>query len=282
MHIQWHKESEPELTVNKKGEVVYFTFPPMDNTEGIIHGFTSRLGGVSKGIYSSMNLSFTRGDEEEAVRENFHRIGEAIGFSAENIVMSDQTHTANIRKVTKEDKGKGFTSFRDYKDVDGLITDVPGLVLTTFYADCVPLFFVDPINMAVGLSHSGWRGTVQKIGNVTIKAMKEAYGTKPEDIIAGIGPSICQDCYEVSKEVIEQFQQVFNKEQWSELYREKQNGKYQLDLWRANQLILQEAGVSQENIFLPNLCTCCNPELLFSHRASKGKRGNLAAFLGIR
>lgn len=281
MHIQWHRESEPKLTVNKKGEVVYFTYPSIDQTEGILHGFTSRSGGVSKGIYSSMNLSFTRGDEEEAVRENFRRIAEAIGFSVENIVMSDQTHTANIRKVTEEDRGKGFTRPRDYTDVDGLITDVPGLVLSTFYADCVPLFFVDPVNMAVGLSHSGWRGTVQKIGKATIKAMQEAYGTKPEDIIAGIGPSICRDCYEVSRDVIEEFEKVFDEKWWGELYWEKPDEKYQLDLWRANQLILQEEGVSPENIFLPNLCTCCNPDLLFSHRASQGKRGNLAAFLGI-
>lgn len=116
-----------------------------------------------------MNLSFTRGDEESCVRENYNRIAAAMGFRAENIVTSDQTHTCNVRKVTEKDRGKGIVTPRDYTDIDGMITNVPSLVLATFYADCVPLYFVDPLHHAIGLSHSGWRGTVQKIGEVTIK-----------------------------------------------------------------------------------------------------------------
>ena len=166
--------------------------------------------------------------------------------------------------------------------MDGLVTDVPGLVLVTFYADCVPLFFLDPVKHAVGLSHSGWRGTVGKIGKVTVETMVREYGSRPEDILAAVGPSICQDCYEVSADVIEAFQKQYGKKQWDSLFYKKENGKYQLNLWRANELVFLESGILPEHISVTDVCTCCNPEILYSHRASKGMRGNLAAFLGLR
>ena len=229
-----------------------------------------------------MNLSFTRGDQEEAVKENFCRISSAIGFPSESIVTSDQTHTTNVRVVTEEDRGCGITKPRSYTDVDGMVTNVPGLTLATFYADCVPLYFYDPVHRAIGLSHSGWRGTVGKIGKVTVETMARVYGTKPEDVLAAIGPSICQECYEVSADVIEQFRGAFEEKDWNDLFYAKENGKYQLNLWKANEKIFLEAGILPEHISLSNLCTCCNPKFLFSHRASHGKRGNLAAFLGIQ
>ena len=164
--------------------------------------------------------------------------------------------------------------------MDGLITDVPGMVLSTFYADCVPFYFVDTEHHAIGLSHSGWRGTVGRMGRVTIEAMNREYGTKPEQLLCAIGPSICQDCYEVSQDVAEEFQREFGL-RGEELLISKDGGKYLLDLWRANEIVLEEAGVSREQIVTTNLCTCCNPKLLFSHRASQGKRGNLGAFLSI-
>ena len=163
-----------------------------------------------------------------------------------------------------------------------MITDIPGLVLATFYADCVPLYFVDPVHHAIGLSHSGWRGTVRKIGAVTIKKMAEEYGSNPEDIKVAIGPSICQKCYEVSGDVIEEFKNAFEQKHWEKLFYVKENGKYQLNLWEANRIIFMESGILKQNISMPNICTCCNPEFLFSHRASHGKRGNLGAFLGIK
>lgn len=282
MKIKWQDEKIPHMNVKEAGEVTYLTYPAFEKLEGIIHGFSTRLGGVSRGIYSSMNLSFTRGDEEEAVKENYRRIAQAIGFQPEDIVTSDQTHTANVRKVTEADRGKGITVPRDYQDVDGMVTNVPGLVLATFYADCVPLYFADPVKRVIGLSHSGWRGTVAKIGKVTVEKMKEEYGCHPEDILAAIGPSICQDCYEVSEDVIEEFKTAFAGEYQERLYYKKKNGKYQLNLWEANRLIFLEAGIPEANISMPGICTCCNPEFLFSHRASHGKRGNLAAFLGLK
>lgn len=282
MKIKWQDEKIPHMNVKEAGEVTYLTYPAFEKLEGIIHGFSTRLGGVSREIYSSMNLSFTRGDEEEAVKENYRRIAQAIGFRTDDIVTSDQTHTANVRKVTEADRGKGITVPRDYQDVDGMVTNVPGLVLTTFYADCVPLYFADPVKRVIGLSHSGWRGTVAKIGKVTVEKMKEEYGCHPEDILAAIGPSICQDCYEVSEDVIEEFKTAFAGEYQERLYYKKKNGKYQLNLWETNRLIFLEAGIPEANISMPGICTCCNPEFLFSHRASHGKRGNLAAFLGLK
>ena len=279
--IRW-KTDEYMKTVEKNGVTYlkYRSFEPFEKT--IIYGFSTRLGGVSKGIYESMNLSFTRGDEEEAVFENYRRISEAIGFLPEDIVCSDQTHTTNVRRVGSADRGKGIVKARDYTDVDGLITNAPGIVLATFYADCVPLFFVDPKNRAIGLSHSGWRGTVGKIGKVTVEAMKREFGSNPEEIYTAVGPSICQDCYEVSEDVIVQFEEQFKKENHKDLFYKKENGKYQLNLWKANELVFLEAGIKPEHITMPGICTCCNPNFLFSHRASHGKRGNLAAFLGLR
>jgi YfiH family protein len=280
--IRWYEEGKPHMRIKENKGVTWLSYQAFEQFPDIVHAFSTRLGGVSQGIYSSMNLSFTRGDEDAAVHENYRRLAEAVGFSAEDIVTSDQTHTANVRVITEEDRGNGITKPRPYTDVDGMVTNVPGLVLATFYADCVPLYFVDPVHRAIGLSHSGWRGTAAKIGKVTVGKMNEEYGTDPKDIYSAIGPSICQKCYEVSEDVILEFQKSFEKKYWDSLFYIKENGKYQLNLWEANRLIMLEAGIKEEHISMPGICTCCNPEFLFSHRASHGKRGNLGAFLGIR
>lgn len=256
-------------------------YPLLEQTGIVEHCFTTRIGGVSKGIYESLNLSFTRGDEDAAVRENFRRLAGAMETDVSEFVFTDQTHTTNVRRVTAEDAGKGIVKERDYTDIDGLITNEPGLVLSTFYADCVPLYFVDPVHRAIGMSHSGWKGTVGKMGAATITAMKREFGTEAKDLVCAIGPSICQDCYEVSEDVADAFKEAFPGHA-DEILLDKKNGKYQLDLWGANETVLTEAGVLKENIAVTNICTCCNPDLLFSHRASHGKRGNLGAFIYLR
>lgn len=282
MELKWKTDLLQHMKINENKGVTYLTYPAFEKFPEFYHGFSTRLGGVSKGIYSSMNLSFTRGDEEEAVLENYRRIADAIGFSMEGIVCSDQTHTVHIRQVTEADKGKGVLQKKDYTDIDGLITNVPGITLTTFYADCVPLFFLDPVNKAAGLAHSGWRGTVGRMGEKMVKAMKDAFGSEPENLYAGIGPSICQDCYEVSADVADRFREEFQGyEEDAGLLHKTKPGKYQLNLWKANEIVLTEAGILREHISFPGICTCCNPEFLFSHRASQGKRGNLCAFLGV-
>ena len=276
------KNESNTLKVNQYKEMIYLTFPLLENTGMVRHLFSTRMGGVSRGIYSSMNLSFSRGDNKENVDENFRRIAQVLDSTPEHIVCSRQTHTTNVRKVTEKDLGKGVVRETDYDDVDGLITNVPGIILATFYADCVPLYFVDVKNKAIGLSHSGWRGTVNRMGQATLQAMKRAYGTEPSDVMAAIGPSICQDCYEVGEEVADAFRKSFPNE-WEYLIgKGKEEGKYQLDLQETNRRILLAAGVLPENIAVTDICTCCNSELLFSHRGSNGKRGNLGAFLELR
>lgn len=275
-------KNEEQIFQEQYTEPPYLEYPMFRETGIVKHGFSTRIGGVSKGCFSSLNLSFTRGDEEEAVRENFRRIGSAMGIRCEDMVFTHQTHTINVRVVTEADRGCGIVKPRTYSDVDGLVTDIPGICLVTFYADCVPLYFVDPVKKVIGLSHSGWRGTVGKIGKVTVETMCREFKSRPEDILAAVGPSICQDCYEVSEDVILEFQKTFSRELWKDIFYRKENGKYQLNLWEANRQILLGAGILPEHISMPNLCTCCNPEFLYSHRASQGKRGNLGAFLGIK
>ena len=281
--MEWkRKPGTWQMTEHTKKGVCYVSFPLLDAERGFVHGFSTRIGGVSEGDLSSMNLSFTRGDDPERVRENYRRIAAAVGFETDRLVLTHQTHTNHVRVVTEADAGKGFVRERDYTDVDGLVTDVPQLVLTTFYADCVPLFFADPVHRAVGLSHSGWRGTVSDIAGETVKIMRETYGTNPADLLGAIGPSICQGCYEVSEDVIREFQKQYEPSLYPLLYTKKPNGKYQLNLWEACRRNMLRAGLLPGHIQVTDLCTGCNPEILFSHRASKGHRGNLAGFLGVR
>ena len=276
------KESNAPMKVEKYKEVEYLTFPLLDEVKCIRHLFTTRIGGVSEGIYATMNFSYQRGDKKEAVDENFRRIAEIFDTTPEKIVCSRQTHTTNVRLVTEQDCGKGVVCPADYEDIDGLITCVPGIVLCTSFADCVPLYFVDEKNQTVGLAHSGWRGTVNRMGKVMVEAMGAAFGSRPEDTTAAIGPCICQDCYEVGEDVAGKVKEGFPGE-WEALLKEgKEEGKYQLDLWEANRRILLQAGVKPKRLAVADLCTCCNSAVLFSHRASNGQRGNLAAFLELR
>lgn len=282
--MDWYRhKSRQQVRVNQKGDLVYLTFPILESQKQINHLFTTRFGGVSEGIYSSMNLSYTRGDRREAVDENYRRVAAVLGCNVEDMVCSDQTHTTNLRVVGRADCGKGTVREKDYQDVDGLLTDEPGVYLATFYADCVPLYFVDTKRKAVALAHSGWRGTVARMGQCVVQKMQDAYGTEPADIVAAIGPSICQACYEVSEDVADAFAAAFQKPgQEREILISKDDGKYQLDLWRANEIVLMEAGIPKEQIQTTDLCTCHNSRFLFSHRASHGRRGNLGAFLGLR
>lgn len=262
------------------GGIPLLKFRLLEQLGMIRHGITTRAGGVSQGIFSTLNLSYTRGDDKFAVDENYHRTAISLHAEVGDFVLTDQTHTVHIRKVTRQDCGKGILTERNYKDIDGLITNEPGIVLAAFFADCVPLLFVDPVHEAIGVSHSGWRGTVMRMGLKTVRAMQEAYGSRPEELVCAIGPSICQSCYEVGKEVADHFMEEFQGA-GEELCAPGAEGKFQLNLWKANELVLEEAGIRREHLAVTNICTCCNPKLLFSHRASQGKRGNFGAFIKI-
>ncbi|MBQ1347974.1 MAG: peptidoglycan editing factor PgeF, partial [Aeriscardovia sp.] len=253
-----------------------------EGIDGLLSGVSTRLGGVSKGDTASMNLSFGAcGDSRENVLENYRRLGEALGFEVEQLVATRQVHSKKVTRVGRELCGNGILKPNAFDGMDGLVTDEPGVILAVFMADCVPILFVDPVRRAVGACHSGWRGTVQKICQETVNLMEESFGTKREELIACIGPSICQDCYEVDEPVREAFLEAFPEEALSFFFAPgRMEGRYQLSLWEANRYLLKEARLREENIHLPGICPCCNPQLLFSHRASQGRRGVLGAFVG--
>lgn len=295
-----NRSGGPVLKQNQYGDMEYLTFPLLEQTECVKHLFSTRLGGVSEGIFGTLNLGFNRGDSHENVLENYRRVAGVLGVDVEDMVASKQTHTVNIRTVTTADRGKGIVKPLDYDNVDGLITCEKGLVLVTSYADCVPLYFVDPVKKVIGLAHSGWRGTAQQMGAHMVKTMEDEFGCCPKDLVAAIGPSICQECYEVSEEVAEAFreilvgtesivQEIYDNGKYGDgignrqvLEPGKAPGKYQLDLWLANLIILRKAGIPIQQIAVTDICTCHNPEYLFSHRASEGQRGSLEAFLMLR
>lgn len=275
-----YKDDQNVLEEKVVNGVPLLTYPLLERTNVVKHGFSTRLGGVSTGDCATMNISTTRGDAPEAVEENKRRLAGALGVKVEDFTFTYQTHTTNVAVVREEDRGTRFM------ETDGMVTNVPGICLVTFYADCVPLYFVDPVKKVIGLSHSGWRGTVHKMGKVTVEKMAEVYGTNPADVVAAVGPSICQDCYEVSEDVIAKFRDSFEECHWQQLFYQKEEqreaGKYQLNLWKANELVLKKAGIPKDQIAVTNLCTHCNPNVLFSHRATGGKRGNLSAFLALK
>ena len=263
---------------NEKNGTPFLTFPSFDDLPFVRHAFSTRLGGVSEGVFSSMNLGFRRGDKEENVWENYRRICAAAGFDPQKLTASSQDHHTVIRRVTMEQAGIGFTRPRDLESVDGLCTDTPGLTLVTYYADCVPLFFADKRTHAVGAAHSGWRGTVARIGAEMVRRMGKEFSSDPADLIVGIGPSIGPECYEVDQPVADQFlaMQDLDPERF---VRPIGEGKYLLDLWECNRRVLASAGIPEENISCAQLCTKCHPDLLYSHRVMGAQRGNLAAMI---
>lgn len=273
-----YKNNSHSTIWNEKDGVAYITFPKLKEA-GVLHGMSTRLGGISEGYLGAMNLSYTRGDQREHVDENHRRFAKAVGYDEKRLVFSDQVHETRIKKVTEEDCGKGMIRESDIIGIDGLMTNVPEIPMITFYADCVPLMFYDPVHRVAAMAHSGWKGTVSRIGSVMLDAMQQEYGSDPKDVIVAIGPSICQNCYEVSKDVADAFLQEFGYKIYQEIVIDNKNGKYQLDLQRACLYVLLEKGMLRDHIDVTDLCTCCNPEYLFSHRASQGRRGNLGAVM---
>jgi YfiH family protein len=278
-------ENTSNAQIDFSMEVPLLTFPVLSQIPFLKHGFSTRIGGVSDGMFSSMNLGRGNGpvkDAKENVIENYLRISKSIGVDFNSIVISQQVHKTNIRVVTDADRGKGLLFPRDYEEIDGLVTNQTGITLVTKYADCVPLYFVDTKKKAIGLTHSGWRGTVAEIGRCTVEELHRQYGSEPTDILAVIGPSICRDCFEIGEEVAIEFEKAFpGAYDLNILTRIGNSSKYLCDLWAANRQVLIKAGLREENIHISGVCTCCNDDILFSHRKSGGKRGSLAAFLAI-
>ena len=267
------------FNINKADNIEYLTSPKLDQYTDIFHCFTTKIGGVSKGCYESLNLGLGTADDIQNVLENYHILARDIGIEASDFVTSFQTHTKNVRIVTSADKGKGITRKRDYRDVDGLITNEKNIALVTTHADCVPLFFYDPINKVVGVAHSGWKGTLYKIAEEIINKFVDTFNTNAGDIIVSIGPSLCQDCFEVDADVKDLF---LNENQEYEKFMYHKGIKSYIDLWAINEYILINNGVKRENIENMNICTKCNMDKFFSHRGHHGKRGIMAAVIMLK
>ena len=268
------------LNIVKKGELQYIQFPKLENVGCVRHVFSTRHGGVSTGDAATMNLSFNKDSSRENVIKNFQILCGAVGIDTANLVLSNQTHTNNVLVVDKSHCGTGITK-PSFCDVDGMVTNQSGVALVTQYADCTPLVFCDPVKKVIATSHAGWRGTVKLIGKVTVEKMVSEFGCNPKDIIVGIGPCIGQCCYEVDDPVFNEFKKI-DILQLPKIFDFKENGKYMLNLVEANKQILENAGIDPENIDVNDICTCCNSDILHSHRATGGKRGNLAAIIELK
>ncbi len=238
------------------------------------HCFTTRLGGVSQGVLSSLNLGCHRGDQPGNVEKNYQIIADTLGFSMENLVLTSQIHSDIVRCVTKADAGKGV-DHRNYPQCDGLVTNDPGVALMVFTADCTPILFYDPVTGAVGAAHAGWRGTAAGIAARTVEAMTAAFGSRPRDIRAAIGPNIGQCCFETDRDVPDAMLQALGRE--AEPFIRESGEKFHVDLKGLNALWLCRSGV--EKIEVSDDCTACQPERFWSHRVTRGERGSQGAII---
>ncbi|WP_053375509.1 peptidoglycan editing factor PgeF [Paenibacillus sp. FJAT-27812] len=256
--------------------------------ERLTAGFTGRDGGVSKAPWSSFNMGLHVGDLDEAVIANRQLLADAVGWPFEAWTCAEQVHGNRVHQVTEADKGRGRATLNDVlKDCDAIMTDVPDVLLASFYADCVPLYFYDAEHDAIALAHAGWKGTVQQIATETVQAMVSAYGTNPQSLRAAIGPSIGGCCYEVDGPVINQVQQLLDRlglqgEEAEAMLKIEGNGKANLDLKEINRQIMIKAGILPIRIELTEWCTGCRRDLFFSHRKEGGMTGRMASWIGIR
>ncbi|MCL2396551.1 MAG: peptidoglycan editing factor PgeF [Defluviitaleaceae bacterium] len=256
---------------NEKNGIIYYTFKNL--ARGMVrHAFSTRIGGVSRGCFVSMNLSPNTGDDPATVQENYRLFCDAAGFNAENIVMANQHHTTNIQKVD----GLGVL-----ENVDGLMTNRPGIMLVTYYADCVPLMFCDPVRGVIANSHAGWRGTAHNMAGKTVERMTAEYGCNPRDILVGIGPSISRKNFEVGPEVAEDFKVLLPFSARFVYNSESTVNKFHVDLWEINRQNLEAAGILPQNIEVAGMCTYDDGDLFYSHRRDGMARGGMAAFIQL-
>ncbi|WP_340002003.1 peptidoglycan editing factor PgeF [Oceanobacillus sp. FSL K6-0127] len=245
---------------------------------GLVVGFTTRNGGVCEYPYHTLNFGFHVADEQKHVISNRERLADKLNFSLQNWVSGEQIHRTEIAHVTDQDKGKGSTSYTSsIKGTDGLLTNQKGVLCTAFFADCVPLFFFDPIKEYIGIAHAGWKGSVNRIAEKMVEAFAKV-GVKPENLFVAIGPCISQQNYEVDERVI----QSIRAGERENAVRSLGKNRFLLDLKQLNIDILLQSGVLRHNIEVTNYCTYRDDELFFSHRRDHGKTGRMLGFIGFQ
>ena len=238
------------------------------------HCFTTRLGGVSRGSLSSLNIGIHRGDLLENVLKNYEILGNALGFDSKNLVLSHQTHTDIVLRVGKEQAGPGLFA-PELPECDGLITNEPGIALAVFTADCTPILLHDPVTGAVGAVHAGWRGTAASIAAKAVEAMAREFGCRPENIRAAIGPNIGACCFQTDADVPDAMLEAFGEE--AKAFITPKAEKYYVNLKEINALVLRRAGV--RHIDISTECTVCQCHRFWSHRVTKGDRGSQGAII---
>ncbi len=273
-------KSNDKIILTEVNDLLYVEFRNLKNFGDIlVHCFTTRLGGVSEGECSSLNLSFNRNDSRDNVLKNYKILADALKVDFDKMVLSNQVHDNKIKFVDMHDMGKGLTKESDITGFDGLSTNQPGIPLVTFYADCVPILILDSQKKAITAVHSGWKSTVKNIAYEALMFMKDRYGSDMRDLQVAIGPSICKDCFEVDKEVYDLFVDKFV---WCKRYTEFKDGKYHIDLPGIIRQVLVDEGVPYNNITLSDVCTKCNNDVFFSFRGDDRKTGSLAAIMMLK
>lgn len=271
-----------------KGPSLFLLSEWMRRHERLTVGFSGRSGGVSGPPWASLNIGLHVGDRADDVIQNRKLIAAAIDWPFESWTCAEQVHGSQVGRVTKLERGKGRASHADaIAGCDAIMTNEPDLLLASFYADCVPLYFYDPEHGAVALAHAGWRGTVGQIAAATLRAMGEAYGTNPQQVAAAIGPAIGSCCYEVDGIVIDEVDALIAELQLEDavaqsLMTRDGNGKARPDLKEINRQIMIKAGILPIHIELTEWCTGCRRDLFYSHRMEGGRTGRMASWIGIR
>lgn len=269
-----------EVTKHEKSGVIYYAWDEMTAAGGL-HGFSTRVGGVSQPPLDTLNLGANQGDDPEAVEENFRRFCGAIGADPDRLVKNHQVHGDLVRAVTEGDI-MPRPGAPGVFEADGLSTDRPGLALTIFSADCTPVLLFDPVRKAAAAVHSGWRGTAIGAAARGVECLVRRYGSRPENILAAIGPCISACCFETHGDVPDGLRAGMGEEA-EQFIRPLLGGeKYMVDLKGANRRWLERAGVEEKHIAVCPACTACDPVLFWSHRRMGSRRGSMAAVLQIR
>ncbi len=246
---------------------------------GVPHAFTTRMGGVSTDVFASLNLGMNRGDDPEKVRENYRRVCGALGADMGKLAFSSQVHEDVVRRVSMDDAGKGLDRKIDY-NADGLTTNIPGMTLVTFGADCLTIMLYDPVKKVIANLHAGWRGTALGIVERAVEKMTTEYDSNAADIVAAIGPGISSCCFETHADVPDAMTTALGDEV-TPFVVSLGDGKFKVDLKGINALRLKRCGVLTTKIDISPDCTMCSHEKYWSHRYTKGERGSQAALISL-
>ena len=263
------------------GDIPFLSFDMLDKL-GVPNLYTTRFksydskaGSGEQGVRVTCMRNDDAAEARPVVLAGLSELAEQLGTDIEHACVTRQEHTANVKLVKSEDLGLWYSMDRT-EDIDGLVTDVPGACLMVYGADCPSVYIVDPVKKAIALVHAGWKGTLAKIPEAAINMMVKEYGCEPSDMYAAIGPSICENCYEMGDEIYVLFSQQWSREDADELMKRHESGKYHLDLWKANLMTMERSGIPRNHIEITNICTCCNPDTFYSYRAHRMENEQVA------